>query len=92
MCYSYISKANLPFGEIFTIEEALKQSERKPFAPDWFVFGKDRYFSYWLCSYKADEEGLSFTYWDHDSGNEIDGAVWSDIVSLLEDIKKENEL
>jgi len=28
----------LPFGQIFTIEEGIKQSQMKPFNPNWFVF------------------------------------------------------
>lgn len=89
--YGFLSKASLPFGEIFSVEEALKQSERSPFAPDWFVFGKDRYFSFWLCLYNPDDEGLNFTSWDHDSGNEIDGAVWGDVISFFRDMEQENE-
>jgi len=54
-------------------------------------FGKDRYFSFWLCSFTEDEEGLSFTYWDHESGNEIDGAVWSYIISFLKEMEEEYE-
>ena len=82
---------NLPFGEIYPIEIAIKQSERNPFKPNWFVFGKDKYFSFWLCSYSANEEGLSFTYWDHESGNEIDEAVWSDVISFLKEMEEEYE-
>ncbi|HNX57681.1 MAG TPA: hypothetical protein PKK43_01175 [Spirochaetota bacterium] len=89
--YGFMSKASLPFGEIFSVEEALRQSERNPFKPDWFVFGKDRYFSFWLCLYNPDDEGLSFTSWDHDSGNEIDGAVWTDVISFLKDMEQEYE-
>ncbi|NRT91291.1 hypothetical protein [Clostridium beijerinckii] len=89
--YKLTSSAKLPFGEIYSIEEVLKQSERSPFKPNWFVFGRDKYFSFWLCSFIEDEEGLSFTYWDHESGNEIDGAVWSDIVSFLEEIQSNYE-
>lgn len=88
--YKFTSRVKLPFGEIFDIEEALEQSERSPFKPDWFAFGRDKYFSFWLCSFIADEEGLSFTYWDHEAGNEIDGAVWEDIVSFLNEMEKEH--
>lgn len=90
--YKIVSNVSFPFGEIYTIEESLKQSERKPFNPNWFVFGRDRYFSFWLCSFTKDEDGLSFTYWDHESGNEIDGAVWSDIISFLKEIEEEYEI
>ena len=89
--YESISKAKLPFGEIFTIDEAIKKSRNKPFNPDWFVFGKDNYFSFWLCSFNKDEEGLSFTYWDHESGEDIDGAICEDIVSFLKEVQEEYE-
>lgn len=88
--YNEMSKAILPYGEIFSIEEALEQSKRNPFKPKWFVFGKDRYFTFWLCSYEEDAEGLSFTYWDHESGNEIEEAVWKDVISFLQEIEEEN--
>ncbi len=87
--YENVLEADLPFGHIFTVETALEQSKNKPFNPDWFVFGRDNYFSFWLCSYSPDKEGLSFTYWDHESGNEIDGAVWSDLESFLQDLEEE---
>ena len=86
--YDIISSLELPFGQIFTIEEALKQSQKLPYKPDWFVFGKDKYFSFWICLFNKDEDGLSFTYWDHESGNEIDGAAWEDIVSFLEELEE----
>lgn len=89
--YKFTSNVKLPFGEIFDMDKALIQSDREPFKPNWFVFGKDNYFSFWLCSFDVDEEGLSFTYWDHESGNEIDGAVWNDMISFLEEIEAENE-
>ena len=87
--YKDILEVELPFGQIFTPDIACEQSKNKPFNPDWFVFGRDKYFSFWICSYLPDEDGLSFTYWDHESGNEIDGAVWPDLQSFLEDLEKE---
>lgn len=89
--YKLSSSIQLPFGEIYTIEESIKRSKRKPFNPEWFVFGTDRYFSFWLCAYNQDEEGLSFTYWDHESGNSIGTAVWPDIISFLEELEDEYE-
>jgi hypothetical protein len=85
--YSVISSAKLPFGQIFSIDEALKHSQRLPFIPDWFVFGKDKYFSYWICLYNEDDDGLSFTYWDHTSGNILEGAVWGDVVEFLQEVE-----
>jgi len=87
--YKTALEVELPFGRIFTVDRALKQSKNKPFSPNWFVFGQDNYFSFWLCSYSPDKEGLSFTYWDHESGNDIDGAVWPDLESFLQDLEEE---
>lgn len=84
--YKVISKAELPFGEIFSIDDALKKSEVEPFKSNWFVFGHDNYFSFWLCSLKPDSKGLSFTSWDHEC-SEIGGAVDKDILSFLEDME-----
>lgn len=87
--YDNIIEVELPFGHIFSVDIALEHSKNKPFSPDWFVFGRDHYFSFWLCSYSPDEEGLSFTYWDHESGNEIEGAVWPDLESFLQEVEEE---
>ena len=54
--YKDISEAELPFGRIFKPSIAWEQSKNNPFSPDWFVFGQDNYFSFWLCSYSPDEE------------------------------------
>lgn len=89
--YKKISKLVLPSGEIFTIDTALKISEQAPFNPNWFVFGKDTYFSFWLCLYEPDENGLSFTYWDHESRNKIDEAVYPDLISFLQEIEDDFE-
>lgn len=87
--YENVLEVELPFGHIFSVDIALQRSKNKPFSPDWFVFGQDHYFSFWLCSYSPDTEGLSFTYWDHESGNEIEGAVWPDLESFLQELEEE---
>lgn len=87
--YKIVSQAEFPFGRIFSIDRALKESERLPFKPKWFVFGRDNYFSFWLCSYNKDLEGLSFTYWDHTSESVIDGAIGEDILSFLKYVEEE---
>jgi len=87
--YKDVLEVELPFGRIFMPSIALEQSKKKPFLPEWFVFGRDNYFSFWLCSYLPDKDGLSFTYWDHESGNEIEGAVWSDLESFLQELEEE---
>ena len=86
--YKIISIAELPFGRIFSIDEALKMSEVLPFKPNWFVFGQDKYFSFWVCLYIPDSDGLSFTSWDHEFESEIDEPVYKDIVSFLKDEEK----
>ena len=90
--YAEYSKIELPFGYIDTIENSIKSSEAEPFKSEgWFSCGFDRYFSFWLCLPKPDEEGLSFTYWDHESGAEIDGAIYKDIIEFLESMHLEYE-
>ena len=87
--YSNIKHIQFPFGEIYTKEVAIKQSSQRPFFNKWFVFGWDGYFTYWLCSYKKSEEGFSFTYWDHEYGNDIEEPVWENLCEFLEDIEEE---
>ena len=43
--------AKMPFGYIFTVEEARKMSYQQPFMDEeWFCFGQDNYgFVFWLC-------------------------------------------
>lgn len=87
--YKTVLEAELPFGKIFSLERALKESERPPFKQEWFVFGKDNYFSFWLCSYQSDSNGLSFTSWDHESGSEIGEAAAEDIILFLKEIEED---
>ena len=89
--YKVISKAELPFGIIFPLDMALEASEKEPFTHNWFVFGQDNYFSFWLCSYSPDSEGLSFTAWDHEGGSEIGEAADEDIISFLKYEEEEYE-
>lgn len=91
LLYESIAKAELPFGRIFTIDEAVKESQNNPFKPNWFVFGEDNYFSFWLCSFNKDEDGLSFTYWDHELGEDIEGAICEDIISFLMEVQEDYE-
>lgn len=90
--YKEISEADLSFGHIYSIDDALKEAKVEPFNSEgWFPFGQDNYFSFWLCSYQPDKENLSFTTWDHKSGCDIDGAVYEDVIELLEDVRDEYE-
>lgn len=87
--YEKIKNVELPFGYIFDVETAIKISKGEPFAPNWFVFGKDNYFNFWLCSKKEKENGYYFTYWDHGSGLEIEEPIWEDLLSFLKGIEDE---
>jgi len=90
--YTEYSEVYLPFGYISNIENSLKDSEAEPFKSEgWFSFGFDGYFSFWLCLFTPDNDDLSFTYWDHESGADIDGAVYTDIIEFLEDMQSEYE-
>lgn len=89
--YEKIESAALPYGSIYNIDSAIKLSKRSPFFPNWFVFGKDNYFSYWLC-YKGDNsDGCYFTSWDHESGLEIDEPVWEDLLSFLKEMEEDSD-
>jgi hypothetical protein len=71
-------------------DDLLKASEAEPFESEgWFSFGFDGYFSYWLSLFTTDNENLSFTCWDHESGADIDGAVYKDIIEFLEAMRSE---
>ncbi|MDS0527664.1 hypothetical protein NNC19_18400 [Clostridium sp. SHJSY1] len=90
--YAEYSKVDLPFGYIYSIENSLEDSEAEPFKSEgWFSFGFDGYFSFWLCSFMPDNEGLSFTSWDHDSDTDIDGAIYKNIIEFLEAMRSEYE-
>lgn len=82
--YREYAEMQLPFGSIDPIEVGIENSKAEPLKSEgWFCFGFDSYFSLWLCRMTPDEENLSFTAWDHDSGCEIDGAVEQDLVAFL---------
>ncbi|WP_258049914.1 hypothetical protein [Clostridium weizhouense] len=53
-----------------------------------FSFAGDRYFSFWLCAYKADTEGNSIISWDHDLDDEIE-AMENNIIDFLNDMEEE---
>lgn len=90
--YRLYGSMDLPFGEIDSIEVAVKHSEAEPFKSEgWFCFGFDGYFSFWLCKLEPDEENLSFTYWDHDSGCDIDEPIYENITDFLKDMQEEYE-
>ena len=71
---------------------AVKHSEAEPFKSEgWFCFGFDGYFSFWLCKLEPDKEKLSFTYWDHESGCEIDEPIYENLTEFLKEMQEEYE-
>ena len=81
--YSVYDSADFPFGHIFPPEEALNDPVAKQaFGDEWFEFGCDEYFSFWLCRYEPDGEGLWMTAWDHDSEADPEPA-FADLPTLL---------
>ncbi|MBQ4523265.1 MAG: hypothetical protein IJA10_09985 [Lachnospiraceae bacterium] len=90
--YRTYESIELPFGEIDRIEVAVKHSEAEPFKSEgWFCFGFDGYFSFWLCKLEPDKEKLSFTYWDHESGCEIDEPIYENLTEFLKEMQEEYE-
>lgn len=88
--YKEYAELQLPFGCVDPIEVGMANSEAEPFKSEgWFCFGFDGYFSFWLCRTVPDEENLSLTTWDHDSGCEIDGATEKDIVAFLKNAQSQ---
>ena len=85
--------------EIYDLEKSIERTaewlkfrvQNQEITSEWFVFGGGMYCTILLCAYIEDEEGLSFTYWDYESGAEIDGAVCDNLYELLLDIEEDYE-
>lgn len=88
--YKTFQYAELPYGRIYDLECAINTSKKAPFYPDWFVFGQDNFFCFWLCWKGESEDGCYFTYWDHESGIPIEEPAWEDMQSFLEEIEEES--
>ncbi len=86
--YSIYDRIEFPFGRIDSLEVAVKYSNTaEPFkSENWFCFGFDGYFSFWLCSYNADSDGLWITSWDHETDTEIE-CVYTNLVEFLQDME-----
>lgn len=89
--YMLYDSADFPFGHIFPPEEALNDPVAKQaFGDEWFQFGCDEYFTFWLCRFRPDGEGLWFDPWDHDSETEPEPA-FADLPSFLRFVAGEYE-
>lgn len=88
--YKTFNSVDLPYGRIYGLELALKNSKKTPFFPDWFVFGQDNYSCFWLCFKGKDNNDLYFTYWDHESGLDIEEPVWGDLLTFLKEVEEDS--
>lgn len=89
--YKTFGSVNLPYGTIYNLDSALMYSQRAPFYPNWFVFGHDNYFSFWLCFKGQDSNGYYFTCWDHEAGVEIDEPVCKDLLEFLKEMEEDSK-
>lgn len=82
--YRQYDSIEFPFGHILPREVAVRNDAEKAYFDrmGWFSFGGDYYFSFWLCRYAPDDEGLWLTSWDHDVDDEIEG-MYADLVAFL---------
>lgn len=94
--YKEFTSLKTPFGKIFALNECIKMSKKEPFKSEgWICFGQDDYFSFWLCKISPNQEGLSFTTWDHEMEEEIDEPTFetiSDLLNFLSDEYMDSEL
>lgn len=83
--YKHFDSLELPFGEIFSVENAQEMSGQEPFKSNgWFCFGKDNYFSYLLCKKDINENEDCFSTWDYETDfNEVE-PCFSDLNELLD--------
>ena len=84
--YYIYDSIRFPFGDIYSPK--INDNDDSFISEGWFKFGFDGYFSYWLCSYEEDEDGLWITPWDHEVHDVIEG-VYSTLVEFLQDIEDE---
>ncbi len=89
--YDTVGSVDLPYGIICNLDLAIKISASDPFSQEWFVFGGDNYFSYWLCYKGENEEGHYFTYWDRESGMDIEPPIWDDLLTFLKEVEEDSK-
>lgn len=89
--YKKYLSAQMPFGSIFTVEEARKMSGQQPFMDEkWFCFGQDNYgFAFWLC--KEKDGKTFFNAWDHDMSDNINDGMEMTLEEFLQDIIRDFE-
>lgn len=88
--YENYGEMQFPFGRIYSIEKAIEMSKRVPFeCEEWFCFGQDNYFSYWLCKKGMKENEMVFSIWDHESIDSPEEACFSELCDFLDYLSNE---
>lgn len=83
--YSQYGDMSFPYGKIYSIEKALEMSNRLPFTEDdWFCFGQDYYYSYWLCKRGVSMDDFAFTVWDHEMESYIEEPSFRSLKEVLD--------
>ena len=87
--YALYDGADFPFGHILPPEEAMNDPVAKQaFGDEWLQFGCDEYFTFWLCRYEPDGEGLWLDAWNHDSETDPEPA-FADLPTFLHFVAEE---
>ena len=79
----------LPFGIIFDFDTMQEISQKPPFNNEWLVFGRDKYFSFWLCKVNAKKGENIYTAWDHEKEGTVGEAAYSSLIEFLSDCEKD---
>lgn len=88
--FDNFDELKIPFGEIFSIERIIEMSDREPFRSENYIcFGKDNYFSYWICKKDVKEGEDCFSIWDYETSFEEVEPCFSKLSELLEFAEKE---
>ena len=85
--YDYIE---FPFGTIYSVEQSIEMSSRLPFREgQWFCFGQDFYFSYWLCKMDTAKDNPAFSIWDHEMDHFIEEPFFQTLEEVLDYVAEE---
>lgn len=83
--FNNFDELKLPFGEVFSIEKIIEMSNREPFkSKNYICFGKDNYFSYWICKKDIKEGEDCFSIWDYETSFDEVEPCFSELTELLE--------
>lgn len=81
--------AELPFGEIFDYKTMQEMSQKPPFNNEWLIFGRDNFFSFWVCKANGQPGEDIYTTWDHEMEATIGEPAYSSLAEFLADCENE---